>query len=107
MLFLSCSKKKKGGAGRGREIIRFYNPEDFLVLPWECTSSLFSVSLLTAVTKDIPVNLFLTVHLEFLHVFVVLWRTFRALCCRESLEKDYFSVFFTRRSVCQAQLLVQ
>lgn len=33
---------------------------------------MFSVSLLTAVTKDIPVNLFLTVHLEFLHVFMVL-----------------------------------
>lgn len=33
---------------------------------------MFSVSLLTAVTKDIPVNLFLTVHLEFLHVFIVL-----------------------------------
>lgn len=83
MFFLCCSKKKKGGGGR-RGINRFYNPEDFLVLPWECTSSVFSVLLLTAVTKDIPVNLFLTVYMEFLHIFIKFWRTFRAFHCQES-----------------------
>lgn len=62
MLFFSCSKKKK--KEKRKSEIRFYNPEDFLVLPWECTSSVFSVLLLTAVTKDIPVNLFLTVHVD-------------------------------------------
>ena len=56
--------------------------------------------LLTAVTKDIPVNLFLTVHLEFLHVFIVFWRTFRALFCRDSMGKFCFSVFFTRSKKC-------
>lgn len=76
VLFFSCSKKKKK---RRKNEIRYYCPEDFLVLPWECTSSVFSVLLLTAVTKDIPVNLFLTVHVEFLHVFIKFWRTFRAL----------------------------
>lgn len=75
VLFFSCSKKKE----KRKSEIRFYNPEDFLVLPWECTSSVFSVLLLTAVTKDIPVNLFLTVHVEFLHIFIKFWRPFRAL----------------------------
>lgn len=74
LLFKKEVKKEK----RKHEI-RFYNPEDFLVLPWECTSSVFSVLLLTVVTKNIPVNLFLTVHVEFLHIFTKFWRTLRAL----------------------------
>lgn len=73
--------------------MKFYNPEDFLVLPWECTSSVFSVSLLKAVTKDIPVNLFLTIHVDFLQVFIVFWGTLTALCCWDSLGKGCFSVF--------------
>lgn len=76
VVFLLFKKEKKK---KRKNEIRFYSPEDFLVLPWECTSSVFSVLLLTAVTKNIPVNLFLTVHVEFLHVFIKFWRTFRAL----------------------------
>lgn len=78
----------------------FYNPEDFLVLPWECTSSVFSVLLLTAVTKDIPVNLFLTVHVEFLHVFI----KFSGHSGLSKAGSPRFCVFLTKvRSVYKTQ----
>lgn len=70
-----------------------------MVLPWECTSSVFSVLLLKAVTKDIPVNLFLTVHVKFLHV--------PALHCCESLGKVlfFFQCFINQKGeACKAQL---
>lgn len=82
-VFLVCKKKKK------KKKLGFTIPKTlFMVLPWQCTSSVFSVLLLKAVTKDIPVNLFLTVHVKFLHV--------PALHCCESLGKVlfFFSVFY-------------
>ena len=73
-------------------IVEFYSP-------WECTSSVFSVLLLTGVTKNIPVNLFLTVHVKLLH--------FPSLNCWESPGKELcWCSHNQKEEACKTQLSV-